>query len=274
MYAILPPPILNIYKLNNMRADMNERSRAMAMKVNGESNIGYSQGTNVQGNEKENKNDKSKITIFAKDGVLDVKEQQKLLQDSVNADTTIQSAIQKGFEINGEIKKESEFLSDYKLLKDENNSYNTAIAWAQKRIQRAVNSIKEVAVKFLQANGTQEIIKDESGNDAGISYKDANGEIYETLEYERDEAGNTRKHIRKDKSGNIISLTELNSKGLRTHSVEYAKDNSSIEYNYDDNGDEKQRILKDKDGNVIQVLNGNKSQNDFSILMSKAKEIF
>ena len=33
MYAILPPPILNIYKLNNARADMNERSRAMANNI-------------------------------------------------------------------------------------------------------------------------------------------------------------------------------------------------------------------------------------------------
>ena len=267
MYAILPPPILNIYKLNNTRADMNERSRAMAMKVNGESNVGYSQGTNVQGNEKENKNDKSKIMIFAKDGVLDVKEQQELLQDSVNADTTIQSAIQKGFGIDAEIKKLS--LSDFKLLKDENNSYNTMIAWGQKRIQGVVDIIKEVAVKFLQTNGTQEFIKDESGNYAGISYKDANGEIYETLEFERDEAGNTRKQIRKDKSGNIISLTELNSDGMQIHRVEYAKDNSSIEYNYDNKGNEKQRILKDKDGNVIQVLNGNKSQNDKKLMKER-----
>ena len=109
------------------------RSQAMTMRVDETSYVQHRQDANVQSNGKDNKNDTSKITIFAKDGVLDVKEQQELLQDSIKIDATIQNAIAKGFDIDSEIKKTSNFLSDFELIKDNNNSFNTAIAYAQKK---------------------------------------------------------------------------------------------------------------------------------------------
>ena len=245
----------------------------MTMRVDETSYVQHRQDANVQSNGKDNKNDTSKITIFAKDGVLDVKEQQELLQDSIKIDATIQNAIAKGFDIDSEIKKTSNFLSDFELIKDNNNSFNTAIAYAQKKIQNTINCIKQEVVNFLQANGTEEFSKNESGEITGTLYKDANGKIYKTLEYEYDKDGNIIKHITKDKDGNVTSILELGTNGLNTHLVKFKNDNSSTEYYYDENGNENQRILKDKDGNIEHIFNGNKSQNDYIEKMMSAKKL-
>lgn len=214
--------------------------------------------------EKNEQKENPKISIFAEDGIFDVKEQVELLNDYVNADEEIQSAIKKGFELKKILTEEIQYIKesgDIKLEKDENNSYKTDIEFRIRRsVLSALNFIKSAANSFLRLMETKEVETDEAGNNLREVYKDADGKTYKTIEREYD-GEILRKTIERDETGNIKSVSDYDENGVIEHkTVNHGRYFS--EHNYDEKGYENQRILKDSDGNILETFNDSKFQND------------